>query len=163
MKTVTILLTKYSDVVSTLVYYLCGRGYTHASLSLDGGEIYYSFNYHGFCKETLDKHRHRGVKKSLAYQLHVSDSAYEGITRGLAVFKAHRAEFGYTRLGVLFCVLGIPFRWEKHYFCSQFVAELLKNAGLIPWQRPAALYLPNDLRGELAGCPQLATIQENLI
>ena len=113
MKTVTILLTKYSDVVSTLVYYLCGRGYTHASLSLDGGEIYYSFNYHGFCKETLDRHRHRGVKKSLAYQLHVSDSAYEGITRSLAVFKAHRAEFGYTRLGSQEAILNAVLRAAK--------------------------------------------------
>lgn len=64
MKTVTILLTKYSGVVSTLVYYLCSRGYTHASISLDGGEVYYIFNYHGFCKETLDKHRYRGVKRA---------------------------------------------------------------------------------------------------
>lgn len=35
MKTITVLLTKYSDWVSSIVYHMGGHGYTHASLSLD--------------------------------------------------------------------------------------------------------------------------------
>ena len=49
MRTITVLLTKYSDWISTFVYYI-SQGYTYASLSLDEDEnTYYSFNYCGFC------------------------------------------------------------------------------------------------------------------
>lgn len=45
MKKITVLLTKYSDWNSSLIFYLTGRKYTHASLGIDG--TYYSFNYKG--------------------------------------------------------------------------------------------------------------------
>ena len=78
MKQICILLTKYSDWISSLVYYIGGQGYTHSSIALgDQPTQFYSFNYRGFCVETLEKHRHRGVKKSLSYQLSVSEETYE--------------------------------------------------------------------------------------
>ncbi|MDO4272135.1 MAG: hypothetical protein Q4D16_00575 [Eubacteriales bacterium] len=163
MKTVTVLLTKYSDWISTLVYYICGKGYTHASLSIDGGNTYYSFNYKGFCRETLDKHRKRGVKRSLSYQLKVSDQAFAEMEGIITSFQADREKFHYTRLGVLFCVLGIPFQRKWCYFCSQFVAEVLTKAGAVSLERPAALYLPNDFQRELQDSDQLESICTNPI
>ena len=69
MKEVSILLTKYSDWISNIVYVLCGRGYTHASISLEeNADTYYSFNYLGFAVETVSKHRKRGVKKVNAFE-----------------------------------------------------------------------------------------------
>ncbi len=164
MKTITVLLTKYSDWISNLVYHISGHGYTHASLALGEDEnTYYSFNYRGFCIETLDKHQHRGVKKSLSYQLSVSDETYEKMKDSIEQFKAHRTEFQYTRIGVLFCVVRIPFRWKKHYFCSQFVAELLKVSGGFYLQRKPQLYLPNDFCSELSNSECLLSVKYNLV
>lgn len=164
MRTITVLLIKYSDWISTLVYHIGGHGYTHASLSLDEDEnTYYSFNYRGFCVETLEKHRHRGVKKSLSYQLSVSDETYKKMKDRIEEFMAHRMEFRYTRIGVLFCVLRIPFKWKKHYFCSQFVAELLKESGEFSLQRKPQLYLPNDFCSELPNSKSLLSVQYNLV
>lgn len=39
MKEITILLTRYSDWISSFVYHVAGHGYTHASLSLGEGVI----------------------------------------------------------------------------------------------------------------------------
>lgn len=36
MKQICILLTKYSDWISSLVYYIGGQGYTHSSIALGG-------------------------------------------------------------------------------------------------------------------------------
>ena len=73
MPAVSILLTQYSDLFSRLVYYLTGRGYTHASISLGEDAPYYSFNFHGFCRETLERHRRRGPRRSVALRLEISD------------------------------------------------------------------------------------------
>ena len=41
MRQISVLLTKYSDWISTLVYYIGGRGFTHSSIALeeDGGSL----------------------------------------------------------------------------------------------------------------------------
>lgn len=45
MKKILVLLTKYSDLVSCLVYCIGGCGYTHASIGLEENtDKYFSFN-----------------------------------------------------------------------------------------------------------------------
>lgn len=162
MKEVTILWTRYSDWISSLVYHLAGSGYTHASLGLEEEQgIYYSFNYRGFCVETLEKHRRRGVRQSMSCVLQVPDEAYQRIRDQLEGFKLHRSEYRYTRLGVTFCLMQIPFLWRKHYFCSQFVAELLKKAEALPLAKRAELYLPNQLWDELTASRQAVRLQRD--
>ena len=73
MRQISVLLTKYSDWISTLVYHIGGQGFTHSSIALEEDETtYYSFNYRGFAVETVEKHRRRGVKKSRCIRLRVS-------------------------------------------------------------------------------------------
>lgn len=164
-KTVRILLTKYSDCISSFLYYIGGKGYTHASISLEdeNDNCYYSFNYKGFCVETIEKHRRRGVSKSISYELTVSQAGYERIQKRLQFFKEHTETLEYTRLGVIFCILHIPFCWKNHYFCSQFVADLLKNSDEIALKKPAALYLPNHFQLELEKSPYLAQVEYNVV
>ncbi len=148
MKEIRVLLTKYSDWISNMVYRLCGKGYTHASISLEEDfNCYYSFNYRGFAFETVEKHRKRGVRHSRCYQIEVSDEAYENIREKIKLIQETKEEWHYTRLGLLCCILHIPFRWKKHYFCSQFVAELLEQSGELEMIRPSFLYLPNHFIG----------------
>ena len=160
MKKITILLTKYSDFISSFVYHVAGRGYTHASLGLEEEPgVYYSFNYKGFCVETPEKHRRRGVEHSLGCELEISDEAYEALKARIAQFESRREALRYTRVGVFFCLLRLPFRWRDHYFCSQFVAELLQLSGAAALKKRAELYLPNQLYSELRPncrlCPDL--------
>lgn len=156
IKTVTVLLTKYDDWASVLISFISGAGYTHASLALDDASgVYYSFNYRGFCTETLEKHRRHGAIKSAALQISVSDAAYERLAQLLVRFRSGRSRLRYTRFGAFCCALGIPFRWKRHYFCSQFVAELLENSGAVPLKRPPELFLPNHFCKDLAESGQL--------
>ncbi len=144
MKEVSILLTKYSDWISSMVYMLCGKGYTHASIGLEEDpDTYYSFNYRGFAIETVEKHKRRGVKKSKCYQWMVPDDTYEEIKHRIQDVKEDKDSYRYTRLGVLCCVLHIPLHWKKHYFCSQFVAELLEKSGAVSLSRSPSCFLPN--------------------
>lgn len=162
MKKITVLLTKYSDWVSSFLYHAVGHSYTHASLGLEEEPgVYYSFNYKGFCVETLEKHRRRGVEKSILCEVEISDEAYWRMKKQLLQFKEHRMELRYTRVGVAFCLLHLPFRWKGHYFCSQFVVEMLQNSGAVPMKKPAVLYLPNQIFSELIQTDRVFRIQEN--
>lgn len=93
--------------------------------------------------------------------LAVSDQAYQDIQGRIAVFQQRRGEYRYTRLGVLCCLLRIPFLWRRHYFCSQFVAEVLQQSDAFPLAGRAQLYLPNQLGRELMASSRLIRLQRN--
>lgn len=149
MKIVNILLTKYLDMGSNLLYFMSDYGYTHASIGLEGDAHFYSFNYKGFCIETALKHKNRGVTRSRCYQVEVSDQAYAWIQLMIQRFQDCRGYFKYTRLGVLCCAIRLPFRRKNHYFCSQFVAEALQLSGALRLKKPAYSYLPDQFCNEL--------------
>lgn len=163
MKTISVLLTKYSDSMSTLIYCFTGFGYTHASIALEEDDHYYSFNYHGFVVETLEKHRKRGVTRSLCYEIEVSDESYALIKEEIDRFKATCEAQRYSPWGVVFAVLRIPHFWNNRYFCSQFVARLLIESRAIPLQRKPSVYLPNQFLTDLARCSGLKQTIYNVI
>ncbi len=164
MHQISILLTKYSDWISTLVYHIGGRGFTHSSIALDEDQnTYYSFNFRGFAVEAVEKHRRRGVKNSRCIQLQVSDEAYLKIKKRIQEMMENRSAYRYTRFGLLCCILHLPFRWKDHYFCSQFVAELLSESGAAPLERMPNSYLPNQFASELSALPTCKTILCNVI
>ena len=164
MKQICILLTKYSDWISSLVYYIGGQGYTHSSIALgDQPTQFYSFNYRGFAVETTEKHRRRGVRYSRLYRLNVSDTVYERIEERIRHFLENREKYRYTRLGVLCCVLRIPLYWKNHYFCSQFVAELLSESNALPLSRKPFVYLPNHFIRLVDTQPCLAGMEQDFI
>lgn len=150
MKRITVLMTRYSDWVSNFVYCITGFGYTHASLALEENEdTFYSFNWKGFAVESLAKHRRHGVSKSMSLQIEVSDAAYADMKHRIETVKADQGRYHYSRFGVFMAILRIPFQRRYHYFCSQFVAQLLNQSNAMPLRRNANVYLPNQLVPEL--------------
>ena len=164
MRAISILLTKYSDWISTLVYHIGGRGFTHSSIALEEDQnTYYSFNYRGFAVETVEKHRNRGVKNSRCIQLQISDEAYQKIKWRIQNMLKNRTAFRYTRLGVFCCIFHLPVRQKNRYFCSQFVAELLQESGEVPLRQVPSLYLPNHFAQELPALPICRNVLWNVI
>lgn len=142
---ISVLFTRYHSTFSNLVYWISGRGYTHASIALDDkNECYYSFNFRGFCKEDANKIRKRSTK-SVCFRIEVSDSSYQKMKEKLEGFQQQREQLGYCRVGVFLCVLHIAYKFRNQYFCSQFVAEMLKLVDTLSLNKKAELYFPNDL------------------
>lgn len=76
---VSILFTRSHRVMGTLIYWLTGREYTHASIGLgDQCDTFYSFNIRGFRTEH-PAHRKVGLrgKESLCLQFLISPKEYE--------------------------------------------------------------------------------------
>lgn len=67
MKTITILLTGYSDWFGRFIRVISRSGYSHASLSIDGTEeVFYSFNGKGVAVEEPKKRRSRRMNRPLS-------------------------------------------------------------------------------------------------
>lgn len=142
--TITILLTRYSGWFSDFIYWISGRGYTHASISLNEGEFYYSFNFKGFRHE-YPKRMAQKCRKSESYQLEISDETYEKICSRIKEMERDKEKLSYSRLGVVLCLLHIPCKMKNSYFCSQFVMEILEMSGCVSLEKDASLYLPNQI------------------
>ena len=161
MKTIYILLTRSGTLLSNLVYAVTGANYTHASLAFDEDLscLYSSTRKNGYTMFPAGPSReylNRGVFRlrenvpCALYALDVSDEAYTRARR--------RAEHMMAR-GELY-----RFNRRRHYFCSQFVSEVLEKSGAMELPKHSTLMHPNDYtrleelrcvyKGTLAGLPQ---------
>ena len=158
MKTIYILLTRSGTLLSKLVYAATGASYTHASMAFDAelSCLYSSTRKNGYTmfpagpsKEYLNK----GVFR-------LRDDA---LCRA-EEFMRHSEEYSFNILGLILCALHIRWQRRRHYFCSQFVSEVLEQSGALALPKDSTLMHPNDYpllpqlkclyKGRLADLPQ---------
>lgn len=147
MKTISILLTGYSDWFGWFIRITSRSGYSHASLSIDGSEeVFYSFNGKGVAVEQPKKWKSRRRKEhSVCVRIRVPASICADIEREIQQFLEMRDIYTYSRFGVILCLLHIPHKFKNAYFCSQFVAEVLGRTGAVQLKKKESLYLPKHL------------------
>ena len=176
MKTIYILLTRSGTLLSKLVYAATGASYTHASMAFDAElSCLYSSTRTMFpagpSKEYLNKgvFRLRDNAPCALYALEVSDEAYSHALHRAEEFMRHSEEYSFNILGLILCALHIRWQRRRHYFCSQFVSEVLQKSGALELPKPSTLMHPSDYaelpelrclyRGTLAGLPQRQSME----
>ncbi|MDD3222876.1 MAG: hypothetical protein EOM34_10745 [Clostridia bacterium] len=162
-RVITVLFVREYCGFSNFIYFVTGRGYTHASLSLDEeNEKFYSFNFKGFRIEHPKKHSDR-YGESAAYCLEVTEEEYEQMKQRIEEMESNSEQLSYSSLGVFFCLLHIPLKIKNRYFCSQFVAEMLQQTKTVRLQKKPSLYYPNKLVKALENQCCLQNISYNAI
>lgn len=175
MKTLYIFLTRSGTLVSNLVYALTGAEYTHISLAFDENlnTLYSSTRKNGYTmfpagpsREYLNKgvFRLRENIPCALYALEVSDEAYARAKRRAEHMMTHGELYRFNSLGLLLCAFHIRWNRRRHYFCSQFVSEVLEKSGAMELPKHSTLMHPNDYttlqdlhcvyEGWLSGLPQ---------
>ena len=175
MKTIYILLTRSGTLLSNLVYAVTGANYTHASLAFDEDLscLYSSTRKNGYTMFPAGPSReylNRGVFRlrenvpCALYALDVSDEAYTRARRRAEHMMAHGSLYRFNVIGLALCALHIRWNRRRHYFCSQFVSEVLEKSGAMELPKHSTLMHPNDYtrleelrcvyKGTLAGLPQ---------
>mgnify|MGYP002611778156 CR=1 FL=1 len=175
MKTIYILLTRSGTLLSKLVYAATGASYTHASMAFDAelSCLYSSTRKNGYTmfpagpsKEYLNRgvFRLRDNAPCALYALEVSDEAYSHALCRAEEFMRHSEEYSFNTLGLILCGLHIRWQRRRHYFCSQFVSEVLEQSGALALPKDSTLMHPNDYtqlgqlrcvyEGRLSGLPQ---------
>lgn len=147
-----ILITKSKTCFSRLIHLATAAPYTHVSIGLDGlhGDFYsFGRKYTRLClpaglvKEVIAADSPQVVRYQL-YRLQVSQSAYLRIRRRLQGMYRCRERYHYSILGALTAFFNFPLQRRSHYFCSQFVAEMLEQCGVMEFGKNAALVRPVD-------------------
>lgn len=144
-----ILLTRFPDNGSKAIQAMTGFYYTHASIGLEEDmNIFYSFVTKGFIVEEIPRYLRpdRAPFPCQIYELKVSEKVYNSVKKILSSYIERKSHLRYTKLGLVFCLLRIPYKKKHHYFCSQFVADVLKQAKATRLQKSSALYLPGDFK-----------------
>ena len=162
MKTIYILLTRSGTLLSNLVYAVTGANYTHASLAFDEDLscLYSSTRKNGYTMFPAGPSReylNRGVFRlrenvpCALYALDVSDEAYPRARRRAEHMMAHGSLYQFNVIGLALCGMHIRWKRRRHYFCSQFVSEVLEKSGAVDLPKDSTLMHP---KGTLAGLPQ---------
>ena len=103
------------------------------------------------------------------YALEVTDEAYTRAKRRTQHMMNHGELYRFNSLGLLLCWMHIRWQRRRHYFCSQFVSEVLQKSGALELPKPSTLMHPSDYaelpelrclyRGTLAGLPQRQSME----
>ena len=159
---IVVCLSRDRTVFSNITYLADGGGFTHASLGLsEEAEFYYSFNFKGLKKEyrTSMKKRPREMQRFIVA---VPDEAGDKLHGMIAEMEAQKEKYQYAKLGVSLRLLNLPNEnpKEDEYYCSQFVAAVLKESGCVDLQKNPADCTPNDLLAELQVSGQIVRVEE---
>ncbi|WP_335871748.1 hypothetical protein [Bacillus sp. 2205SS5-2] len=156
-KKIYILLTDTGTFFTKSIKKYTKAPYNHASISFDSDLIeLYSFGRKkpdnpldgGFVKEDVFNGTYSLYPNTtcVIYELTVTERQVEKMKRILHLFIKNKRRWTYNLLGILGITLKEPVEISTSYFCSQFVAEILKRSGIQLWDKLPALVTPDDFR-----------------
>lgn len=155
MKKIYILLTRSDTWISKLINLTTDDTYTHASISFEESlQPLYSFSRErihmplpaGLRSEPLNYgffKKYNNIPCAL-YELQVSDVVYEAAKDEVNHMMAKKDSYRFSIIGLLLCRLNIPYHRRRHFFCSQFVSEVLARSHALHLPKDTSLMRPND-------------------
>lgn len=154
-KSVYILLTRTDTIMSRIIAAVTGKPYTHASLGLDFaltrlysfGRLYAYFPFIGcFKREETTSGVYARFRRSpcALFELKVTEYSYDAICTRVFELERHASKYKYNFIGLFANYFGFPIRRDRHYFCSEFVADTLVRGDALRISRDPSLVRPSD-------------------
>lgn len=156
MKTIYILLTKSDTVLSRIIHFITMDSYTHVSISFEESlqPLYSSSRKNGRtifpagpCMEQLccGYYREHASRIPCAlYELQVDEDTWWQAKKEAQRIIENAEEYHYNIFGLLLCQFNIPYHRKRHYFCSQFVSDVLDKSSALKLPKDASLMKPSD-------------------
>ncbi len=149
-----ILLSDTGTLLTKLIKLYTKKPYNHASISFDSKlcEVY-SFGRKSVRNPFVGGFVREDLKSSLFYQadcaiysFEVNEVQFEMMKEYILEIEKERKQYRYNFLGLFGFLFNRPIKREKAFFCSQFVAAVLKEGSVIDFEKPLSLVAPNDLQ-----------------
>jgi len=148
-----ILMTDTGTWFTRLIRLFTGSPFNHASIAFDPEltEVYSFGRKHahipwsgGFVREDVRGSLFRQASCAV-YRLSVSRRTYQRIRRQIRTFERNGHRMKYNLLGLVGVLMNKPLQRKNAYFCTQFVATVLKNGGVALSDKPPGLMKPADI------------------
>lgn len=170
---VYIIFTDTKTSLSKMIKAYTRHPYSHVSVAF-GPELteVYSFGRKnadnalngGFVKEDMHNHLFQRAQCAV-FKCTVDASAYKAMKDYVLAMERQHEKYKYNLSGLVGVVLKKGFGRENSFFCSQFVAEVLRQGGMEVSGKTPSLIMPRDIfcadilqflySGPLADYPQL--------
>ncbi|PWU67056.1 MULTISPECIES: hypothetical protein [Gracilibacillus] len=153
-KNVYLLFTDTGTFFSRIINICTKSTLNHASISFDNElrEVYsfgrkrpYNPLIAGFVKENLRTPFFYQAKCAI-YQLSITEDMYELLFKRVKQMEQETDAYRYNLLGLIGVLLNLEWQREHAFFCSEFVATVLREAGIYTEEKPACLTRPQDLK-----------------
>lgn len=153
MKNIYIMLSYTGTAPSKIIKLFSKEKYSHVSIALDPElRELYSFARKkvnnpfigGFIKEEIDNGIYKKFynTKCYIYSIEVTEEQYEEVRNIINEFEIKKHNLHYNMIGLLGVVFNVPIERRNHYFCSQFVSEVLIRSGVFNFNVSPALVQP---------------------
>lgn len=156
-KQIYILLTNTGSLFSTAIGFYTKQRFNHVSIALtDDFNAIYSFGRKhprnpingGFVNEIETQiYNHFVGTSCIVLKKEVSLEKYAKIHESIKKFETDKYIYGYNLIGFAGFIVNIPIKRQNSFFCSQFVGEVLKQAGVNFTDKPSELVKPSDFLG----------------
>lgn len=153
-KQVYIIVTNTGTVLTKLIKLYTRKPYNHASIAFDNklSEVY-SFGRKtaknpfigGFVKEDVTAGLFKQADCAI-YSFTATEHQIQRMNDYLQEFEVQKNFYRYNFLGLFGVMFNKPITRTKAFFCSQFVASVLKEGNTIHFDKPLSLITPYDLQ-----------------
>ena len=157
MNTIYLLLTNTNSVLSTMIGAITHDKYNHISIALDQDltEVY-SFGrlepnnplHGGFTKEDVVSDFFSRANCQI-HELQLTNEQYNQLLASINKFKRTDSLYRYNLLGLVPAARKIPWDRDYYYFCSEFVATVLIEAGVLNKNVIPSILTPQQVLREL--------------
>ena len=154
-KNIYLILTHTGTTWSRIIKTFNDYKYSHVMLSLDdnfdkmysfGRKKWYNPFIAGFVVEDKDGDFFSFYKraKCRVYKFTVTDKQYNDLLGVLQWFEDNKDIVSYDIIGVFLRYIGISFKRENKYVCTQFVGSVLRDSGITPYIAEPEYLKPQD-------------------
>ncbi len=151
-----LIFTKTGTWLSKLINTFSQIKYAHSSISFDASFTkMYSFGRTnpdkpfsgGFVEENLYEGVYKKFPKSecLIYRVKISKEQYYLLREQVEKFLREKNKYKYNFLGLFAVLVNKPVKRKNHYFCSQFVSEILINSSVFYSEKAPELIRTDEL------------------
>lgn len=155
-KYIYLVFSSTGTILSRIIRFFTTTQYVHTSISFDCGfKKMYSFGRKNpnnpFSGGLVEENFCEGVYKKfpssecLIYKVKVTEEQYNCIKQTTEIFITQKNKYKYNFLGLFGVLLNKPIKRQYHYFCSQFISELLIISNVYISQKPPELIKADDL------------------
>lgn len=152
-----IMLTQTNTVFSKMIKLYTKAPYNHVSIGLDKNLNYlYSFGRRkltkpwnaGLVKENIIGGVYSAFKETECevYKIDVTFKQFYEVSKHITSFLEEYEKYRYNFIGLIPMMLDLPYNRKYHFACSQFVSKILKESGVMNFEKDTSLVTPDDFR-----------------